>query len=118
MNIVKLHAPWRTLDDLRVILAAGTTLNAFYLDAWDLPPLAMDGTVVYRREPEGREDWLTLPLLLERGAGDCEDLSMAYAASWGGFPDVYSPRPGLVHVIVRNPTDPSRRFDPSRVLGM
>lgn len=89
------------------------------------PPLYASG-VVYRREPRsitarGPEDFATVPLMLRRGWGDCDDLAPWRAAEltlWG-----YPARATVVrvrngwHVVVTAP-DGSTVDDPSAQLGM
>ena len=43
-------------------------------------PLLYDAGVVYRLDPPD-EPWFSIPRILTRGAGDCEDLACWYAAS-------------------------------------
>lgn len=63
----------RTLD---IMLACGVALNVDYLiEHPDTPPIFEAG-VRYQREQPGEEQWLTIPWVLMRGYGDCEDLCM------------------------------------------
>ena len=85
------------------------------------PPLYKSG-VRYKREPIGQEVWQTAKETLAKGYGDCEDLAAwRLAELWmsgetGARPECYSPRPGLIHCVVRRAT--GRREDPSKRLGM
>ena len=68
-------------------------------------PLFASG-VRYEREPRGRERWQTAEETLGLGTGDCEDLvawrvAELWAAGERAEPKVYSPRPGLLHCVVR-----------------
>lgn len=83
----------------------------------------LDGSVRYRREPIGREDWRTRSRVLLDGYGDCEDLAAALAAELRaqGVPARAVVRPSRggrgYHAVVRIR---GRRgeLDPSRWLGM
>jgi len=81
----------------------------------------LDGTVRYRREPIGREDWRTRERVLLDGWGDCEDLAAALAAELevAGYPAhavVRRAHGGRgYHAVVRLH---GRELDPSRWLGM
>lgn len=84
----------------------------------EFPSLYSSG-VVYRPEPIGTEDWLTIPEVLSRGEGDCEDLSAWRAAELrsAGEPAIVEIRHnagGSYHAIVRR-VDGSIE-DPSRIL--
>lgn len=77
--------------------------------------------VRYAREPLGRERWQSAAETLRRGEGDCEDLvawRVAELRCMGeeAHPMVYSPRPGLLHCVVRR--SHGRVEDPSKKLGM
>lgn len=77
--------------------------------------------VRYQREPMGRERWQSAVETLRRGAGDCEDLvawrvaELRCGGEWAE-PMVYSPRPGLLHCVVKR--SHGRIEDPSKKLGM
>lgn len=76
----------------------------------------------YRREPLPRERWQSALETAQLKAGDCEDLvAWRVAELWaagerGARPECYSPRPGLIHCVVRRAS--GRRECPSRMLGM
>lgn len=81
----------------------------------------LDGTVRYRREPRGSEQWRTRGRVLLEGYGDCEDLAAALAAELrvAGHPARAIVRrargaPGY-HAVVRLR---GRELDPSAWLGM
>lgn len=89
-------------------------------------PLYASG-VRYRREEPGREDWLTVPSILARGYGDCEDLACWRIAELRLQGLHVQPRitfrrfgPGgrfsLYHITLKWPD--GRIEDPSRLLGM
>lgn len=90
-----------------------------------LPPLYRAG-VRYEREAAGVERWASSPLVMRRGAGDCEDLACWRAAELRmlGDPEArvvstsqrLSPRRRLYHVLVRR--GDGQLEDPSRLLGM
>lgn len=85
-----------------------------------LPPLYLSG-VRYRREREGKEDWLGPVDAMRLGYADCEDLVAWLVAELrergvAAEPHIYSPRPGLIHCVVRLPDGTIE--DPSRKLGM
>jgi hypothetical protein len=98
------------------------------------PDLYRSG-VRYQMEPLGREEWLTIPDVLARGVGDCEDLAAWRAAELRakGYGDAFAfgveagvlthptaGRVAVVHVLVSRDgsCDPSQVEDPSAELGM
>lgn len=112
----------RTRGGLQAALDALQTFNVGWLTLHpDTVPL-YDSGVRYRREPRGREEWTSLPVLLARGYGDCEDLACARAAELvvrHGVPAraiPYRTRSGGWHIVVQ--TGPTTTEDPSRRLGM
>jgi len=110
---------------MRGLLMALAAADASYLRAHPETPPLYEAGVVYRPEERGQEVWQTIPFMLRRGYGDCEDL-----ASWriaelrvrDGIHAVprltWRPRPHgrLYHITVALPD--GRFEDPSRVLGM
>ena len=97
-----------------------TAFNFALLSRFDLPRL-YDSGVRYQREQPGREQWWTIPQVLERGYGDCEDLSAWRAAelrSMGvpAFAYVIRSGPRMFHAVVRYPDGSIE--DPSRALGL
>lgn len=65
---------------LLYLLDALVVINLGYLKLNPgTPSIYMPGACVYERE-DGTEDWLSIPILLKRGRGDCEDLAAARVA--------------------------------------
>lgn len=119
-----LHIP-SPLDEasLTAALVGLTAYNAEWLRAHPSAPSLYASGVRYKREDKGREDWQTLPELLARGHGDCEDLAAALAAELqvsGEDPDAAAVathvREGLWHIRVLRGDGTTE--DPSAVLGM
>jgi hypothetical protein len=91
-----------------------------------LIPALYSGRIVYKREPQRREEWQSALETAFRGYGDCEDL-VAYrvgelrAQGILAFPVVSSITPKLRHVTLRY-LDPKTNSwvteDPSKRLGM
>lgn len=74
-----------------------------------------------RYEPERNETWLSRERLLCLGAGDCEDIAVAYlaerwAAGDSGARFVLERGADRYHAVVRH--GDGTRFDPSALLGM
>lgn len=121
-----IYAPSLDTRTIDVLLEALVRLNVLYLnDHPDTPELYSSG-VRYKREPPGKEDWLSIPEAIKRGVADCEDLCCWRAAElrFDGFQAMAfssrepskGPRP-LFHVRVR--LGGGRIVeDPSAVLGM
>jgi hypothetical protein len=115
--------PWAGAADLAPALAALTGLNLSIMRRSELPQLYASG-VVYRRESyvngRPREQWLTAPVVLELGCGDCEDLSCWRAAELRlqGINARAIARPSSLgwHIVVQYPDGTIE--DPSRKLGM
>lgn len=111
---------------LAPLLRALVALNREWLKAAPETPALYASGVRYESEPIGTEEWATIPTVLARGVGDCEDLAAwrcaelqarGIAASIEAVQRP-SPLPGLNvwHVVVRLPG--GRIEDPSRRLGM
>lgn len=111
---------------IQVCLDASQALCALYLATHPHTPWLYASGVVYRREPRsitkrGPEDFATVPLMLRRGWGDCDDLAPWRAAELEvrcGLPARATVRRvrGGWHVVVEcldGSTD-----DPSARLGM
>lgn len=85
-----------------------------------LPALYASG-VRYARE-QGREEWQTAEETFGKGKGDCEDLAawrcaeLWVAGERAARVHCYSPRPGLIHCVVRRADGTLE--DPSKKLGM
>lgn len=110
-------------QSLGALLRAVHDLNVSWLRAHPRAPNLYESGVRYRREPrEMREDFATLPVVMRRGWGDCDDLAPALSAELevrrgiAARPIVLAIRPGLWHCVVELPD--GRRLDPSRRLGM
>lgn len=133
--------------NLKVLLGALTTVNQVFLKKYKVPRLYESG-VRYRPEPEGHmvfhpkhpekqidrafaermsggvEDFATIPAVLARGFGDCDDLApwlcaelresgerATIAVKWKRIRGVK-----LFHIVVRRPNGAIE--DPSKRLGM
>lgn len=116
-----LRVPTVDAENFRAALGALCALNVLWLQRHpDTPRLYASG-VRYRREPSGQEEWSTIPDVLSRGYGDCEDL-----AAWGAAelrmkgidarPIAYQSGPHTWHAVIELPD--GRRIDPSKKLGM
>ena len=106
---------WEILVGLELL----TQLNEVYLRAHPNTPALYKAQVVYQLEPPGVEDWLTIPVLFQRGIGDCEDLACALCAERRvrGFPcDPHVEKHRHVWHITARAGELIE--DPSRVLGM
>lgn len=90
-----------------------TLVNRFWLQHHDVPPLYESG-VRYQRD--AREAFDTLPHVLERGFGDCEDLATWRAAEIPDARAVPVPVSTGWHVVVQLPDGSIE--DPSAALGM
>lgn len=95
-------------------------INCVQLQTLKLLPLYASG-VRYRREPVGRESWLTIGELYARGFGDCEDLAAARCAELRHAGEkatifVKLVNPTLMHIMVRR--QDGALEDPSKMLGM
>ena len=82
-------------------------------------PQLYESGIVYRREPQGSEQWQPATDLLRSGQGDCEDLAAYRAAElrMEGEPAMVAivrTRRGTYHAVVRR-VDGSLE-DPSRIL--
>lgn len=111
---------------IRAILNATARVDQFYLRLHRVPPLYESG-VRYQNEPKGTiEEFATIPVILARGWGDCDDLApwrVAELREQGEKARVRlqwkkSRRSGqrMYHVVVRRAD--GRIEDPSKLLGM
>jgi hypothetical protein len=108
-------------ESLAAAMAALVALDYLYLATHPDAPLLYQSGVVYRPEPRGSENWLTVPDLLRLGYGDCEDL-----ASWRcaelrlegehAVPCVRRSGRRTYHAMVCR--EDGSIEDPSRVLGL
>lgn len=99
-------------------------VDLIYLRLNPQTPLLYESGVRYVAEPEGAEQWMDVPRVLELGRGDCEDLSAWRAAelTLRGYPSrpyvtyqIMGDNRLLFHVAVLTPWGID---DPSRRLGM
>ena len=109
------------------ILVALVRVNRQYLRAYSVPGI-YDSGVRYKPEPNGTiEEFAAIPVVLERGWGDCDDLAPWRVAElreqgekakiriqWKALPPHIGGR--LFHIVVRR-QDGSIE-DPSALLGM
>jgi hypothetical protein len=114
---------------LRLFLEALVAANLAYLQVTPAPGIYQSG-VRYRAErPKLRgapipEEWLTIPYLLKKGYGDCEDLACwrvaelqrAGVAAQPAFRYRQVGNLSIYHIFVRLPG--GKVEDPSRRLGM
>lgn len=75
---IKVECP-STMSAYDVLLWTLVAVNLWCLNTGDYPSLFESG-VVFAEEPQGQEEWLSIPALYEQGSGDCEDLSCAFIA--------------------------------------
>ena len=106
---------------LTAALTGLTAVNVVLLRRNPNAPKLYASGVRYRQEPQGRENWLTIPKVLSRGFGDCEDLAAWRAAELqrAGIRArvvVIRSGPKTFHAVVRLPG--GKIEDPSRKLGM
>ncbi len=123
------HPSWRQSKlmglALKPILEALTTVNVLFLTTHHVPPLYQSG-VRYQNEPRQwkNEHFDTVPVVLKRGWGDCDDLAPWRCAElrhqgeraririqWKRLPEGK-----LFHIVVRRENGTIE--DPSRILGM
>ena len=106
------------------ILSALVDVNLAYLKTHDVPNL-YDSRVRYGREPPGVEEFASIPVILKRGWGDCDDLvgwRVAELRHHGEPAKIriqwrkFSNNSRLFHVLVRRAD--GKIEDPSELLGM
>lgn len=110
---------------VRPILEATVVIDQMFLKNYRVPPLYMCG-VRYRPEPDtGVEEFATIPVVLERKWGDCDDLAcwrVAELREQGEKAKIritWKRQPSglwLYHVVVRRGNGSVE--DPSAKLGM
>jgi hypothetical protein len=109
-----------TLD---VMLAALQEVNLGWLREHPETPSIYHAGVRYIRENVRQERWASIPDVMRRGGGDCEDLAAWLAAEkqFYGTHDALAfstkMRPGLWHIRVKTQSTGAIE-DPSRALGM
>lgn len=119
---VKIVAPVAGERGLRVCLATLFGLDRLALQSGRFPRIYDAGVRYQREDPRRREEWRTIPEVLARGEGDCEDLAAWRAAELVASGEDPRARPVLRrtgtgwHVVVAR-GDGSVE-DPSRILGM
>lgn len=118
-NILYVQFNLTSKVELLVGLELLTQLDEVYLLSHKRTvPLYQSG-VNYIVEAEGKEEWLTIPVLYQRGWGDCEDMACALAAERRvrGFNcNPFVSKQGRVWHVQTVCGDLIE--DPSRVLGM
>lgn len=111
---------------IRDILEATVKINRFYMRLHHVPPLYESG-VRYREEPDGQvEEFATIPVVLKRKVGDCDDLAPYRCAEL-----LESGEPAQIRLIWKKSRITGKRMyhvvvrrgdgtveDPSRILGM
>lgn len=122
---IRLVIPEVTGDVLLDALGVLQSLNELWLSKNATPETVVglyESGVRYSRD-DATEEWLPIPILYQRGVGDCEDLAAARAALLrftGEDPDArafaYRSRPNTWHAVVMR-GDGSIE-DPSARLGM
>lgn len=122
----RFELPYLTQGLLGHLTEALTQIDVELLRTQPRPTSLYDSGVRYAREPSGAERWASVPLVLARGAGDCEDLACWRAAELRLRGDAaarvvstaqqLSATRRLFHVLVRH--GDGRLEDPSRRLGM
>lgn len=111
---------------VRGILEQVAAINHYYLMMHQAPPLYESG-VRYREEPPGTtEEFATIPVILARGHGDCDDLAPYRVAELRMLGEHAQIRlqwkksrvtgKRMYHVVVRRAD--GRIEDPSKLLGM
>lgn len=111
---------------IRAILEATARIDQFYLQLHHVPPLYESGVRYMREPPNTTEEFATVPVILARGWGDCDDLApwrVAELRQLGEKAEVRlqwkkSRRHGgrMYHVVVRRQNGEIE--DPSALLGM
>jgi hypothetical protein len=117
-----IRPPRISVSVVRHLLEALAGINADHMRAHPTPKLYASG-VRYRREPRGLEQWLSVPEVIARGYGDCEDLaawrvaelrSQGEHATFGVSGQQRDNGKWTFHITVHRgdgtPEDPSRRL--------
>ena len=120
--IIEFHLPRVDVTRLNVLVRALTALNVLWLREHPRAPMLKASGVRYDTQPMGCERFLTIPSILARGNGDCDQLAPWRAAEMRvrqgikALPEVRQMGPKLWHVYVRLPD--GRVEDISAHLGM
>ena|GEM_PF-1606828 len=120
--IIEFHLPRVDVTRLNVLVRALTALNVLWLREHPRAPLLKRSGVRYNTQPIGCERFLTIPSILQRGNGDCDQLASWRAAElrerFGikALPEVRQMGEKLWHVYVRLPN--GKVEDISAHLGM
>lgn len=121
MMYARIIVPISSDASVQALLDTLTAINVVFLKSHgDIPPL-YSSRVRYKRERPGREEWLTIPIVIQRGFGDCEDLACWRAAELRcqgieARAVAYHSAPHVRHIVVLLPSGETE--DPSRELGM
>lgn len=107
-----------------MLLAALCRADVLYLRQNPRTPDLFRSGVRYRREPDGLEEWKSVPYVIAQGYGDCEDLACWLAAQERvrgvlAEPHFYFRQIGnlsMYHIVTKYPD--GRIVDPSALLGM
>jgi len=120
--IIEFHLSRVDVPRLNVLVRALCALNVLWLREHPRAPLLRASGVRYNTQPIGCERFLTVPHILARGNGDCDQLASWRAAElrerFGikALPEVKQMGPRLWHVYVRLPN--GKVEDISAHLGM
>lgn len=114
--------------EIAVAVDSLARISLYQMGVHRLPPL-YGGTIRYKRERPGNEDWQTASLTARLGTGDCEDLAAYRIAELWHWARMMRPggdagarcvvkvvRSTLYHIQVRH--SDGQIEDPSAVLGM
>lgn len=129
INLGETSSGWlkksRTLGlAIRPVLESLVMIDLLFLRTHHVPPLYKSG-VRYQPEPKGTsEEFASIPAILARGWGDCDDLApwrVAELRQYGERAKIRIiwhryPNGKMYHIVVRR--GDGRIEDPSRLLGM
>lgn len=111
---------------LAIMLAALVDMNVLFLKERPSTPSLYQSGVRYKREPKTLDHWISIPFVLRRRFGDCEDLASWRAAELRVHGEDASAIPKhvktwpdgskLFHILVKRGN--GRLEDPSKRLGM
>ena len=125
--LVKIVCPVRVgstrVHSIAALVKIVHDLNCSYLRGNPSTPSLYESGVRYGREPVNvREEFCSIPAVIDQGWGDCDDLAPWRSAELvvreriEARPVVKVIRPGLFHIVVMLPDGTIE--DPSRRLGM